>query len=62
MKQLFAQHEILPRNGYSEKRKKNIVIFTRSHTGDQVSIFYFCPKLFLYNIHTLVCLDPSAEK
>lgn len=52
---------------YSEmvktEKKKNIVIVTRVFTpGEQASILYFCPKLFLFSIHTLLCLDTSAEK
>lgn len=60
-KQLFAQRDI-----YSETVKmenKNIGIVTLVFTpGEQGSIFCFCPKLFLFNIHTLLCLDTSAEK
>lgn len=26
------------------------------------ALFYFCPKLFLFYIHILLCLDTSPEK
>lgn len=45
------------------EKKKTIVIVTRVFTPRwHVSIFYFCSKVFLFNIHTLLCLETAAEK